>query len=139
MRWSRSSKGVIPFLRVGGVGLIRQSAAYPAQSFNCNYKLLWSEVARRWYVGSRNTMAGQTNKAGSSDGTLTLDKVFVAVPAADSKAQASMIMGRIQAGISSSAQQFTQCSDSRAPLQEQLCNGRPRKEVFWIVYCSGRE
>lgn len=82
------------------------------------------------YVDNRNTTAGQTNKAGSSDGTLTLDKVFVVIPAADSKAQASMVMGRIQAEISSSAQQFTQCSDSRAPPQEQLCDGRPRKVVL---------
>jgi len=87
-------------------------------------------------VDNRNTTAGQTNKAGSSDGTLTLDKVFVAVPAADSKAQASMVMGRIQAEISSSAQQFTQCSDSRAPRKSNYAMAGREKRSFWIVYCS---
>ena len=81
-------------------------------------------------MSNRSTTAGQTNKAGPNDGTLTLNRVFVAVPAADSRAQTSVTMGRIQAGISSSAQQFTQCSNRRAPPQEQSCDGRPRKEVL---------
>ena len=49
-------------------------------------------------MGNRDTTAGQINKAGFSDGTLTLDKVFVVVPAADSKAQTSMIMDGFRLG-----------------------------------------
>lgn len=75
-------------------------------------------------MGDRNTTAGQTNKAGPSDGTLTPDKVFVAVPTTDSKAQTSIAMDGFELGRRSSTQRFTQCSESGAPPQEQSCDDR---------------
>jgi hypothetical protein len=77
-------------------------------------------------------MAGQTNKAGSSDGTLTLDKVFVAVPAADSKAQASMIMLESRAQPNSSRNVRTAV---RLRKSNYAMAGR-EKRSFWIIYCS---
>lgn len=95
-------------------------------------------------MGDRNTTAGQTNKAGPSDGTLTPDKVFVAVPTTDSKAQTSIAMDGFELGRRSSTQRFTQCSESGAPPQEQSCDDRLlEKRPFGLFtaqacdWCSG--